>query len=128
MSLNVMKQLTEIWRRGIVVPLSAQRADEMASFHVSSEEDVEYLEIKDDSFFDSLWGTNLFQDINRKCGSLIDDYEEEVLAPEALIGVLGVVTKHMLHLREPRITLFLEKFGAMVKRAIDLGYPVYFIL
>ncbi|MCB1099807.1 MAG: hypothetical protein KDN22_29840 [Verrucomicrobiae bacterium] len=122
-----MKQLSEVWRRGVVVPLTNDSANEMAQFAVSSEAEALCLPIDTDALFYEIWATNLFQDINRSCGVLIDDYEEEKLPPEALGAALTVVSNHLSKARS-QVFSFLKELEKMIKEAIKLSFPVYFIL
>lgn len=123
-----MKQLSEIWRRGIVLPLTIEKAKEMATFYVSTGSDVQYLSIENDVFFYRLWQTGIFEELNKRCNVLIDDFEEEDLQPEYLKEALSIITKYRSLVKDSQIYKFLRLFESLVKRGISLGFPVYFIL
>ncbi len=100
----------------------------MARFNVSSDTDTSYLEIDSQAEFKLLWQSNLFQDINQECLSLISDYEEEVLPPEQLEKVLEIISRHRADNKAAELDEFLEQLERLVGRASSLGFPVYFVL
>ncbi len=123
-----MMQLSELWRRGIVIPLTTDKALEMARFSVSSESDTLYLEIDSQEKFERLWQSHLFQDINQRCACHIGNYEEEPLPPEMLKNVLEVIAEHRAGSQDDEQDDFLERLERLVARAGSLGFPVYFVL
>ncbi len=123
-----MKQLSEVWRRGIVLPLTRETAIEMSECYVSEESEVKYLPIRSDSLFDELWKTNLFQEINSSCNTLIDDYEEEELRPEALSSALRKIIEKRSSGQSKQVSIFLEDLENLFREAIELTFPVYFVL
>ena len=123
-----MKQLSEVWRRGIVTPLDGRSVDEMVQGLVSSHCSVQYLEIGDAVSFDSVWDLNLFQDINRHCDTLIDDYEDACIPPERLAVAISVVLSHERRTKDHGVSSFLGALDGLMNRALHLNHPVYFIL
>ncbi len=125
---RIMKQLPELWRRGIIIPLTSAKAKEMAQLFVSSESDAEYLPIQGDDFFYRIWKTNLFQDLNQRCNLLIDDFQEEALPPESLGDTLCVINEHKSRTSDLKLSDLLTSLEDLVRRAVKLEVPVYFVL
>ncbi|WP_145049245.1 hypothetical protein [Lignipirellula cremea] len=78
--------------------------------------------------FDSLWAAHLFQDINKACDAMIDDYEEEELPLDVLGAGLRVIAKHRSSTQSPNVSDFLLHLEGLFRKAIKLGFPVYFVL
>jgi hypothetical protein len=68
-------QNSALFRRGVVLPLNEEAEEGLRYNDVNESTQAEYLEISRD-LFSNLWEIGLFDEINRRCGSLIDDYEE----------------------------------------------------
>jgi hypothetical protein len=97
---------------------------------VNQDLEVEFFEIPDQQTFDSLWSSGLFKKINKKTGSLLDDYEEDVIEylnidklQEAVIEFRK--KKNRLDPGEAVVFVALEKLIAV---AIEKRSPIFFIL
>ena len=76
-------QNAERYRRGIVLPLDAAAEESLRRNDVRSDTNAAYLSIES-HLFDELWRLGLFQEINARCGSLLDDYEEAFLESDVM--------------------------------------------
>ena len=77
-------QLSERFRRGVVVPLDDDAAVELEGLEVTESTLVHFVEIADQAAFEELWNTGIFDAVNEATGSMLDDYEEEEV-PAAMV-------------------------------------------
>jgi hypothetical protein len=70
-------QNSELYRRGIVCPLTAEVEGLLRCSQGDLHCQVQLLSIDTEEFFESIWELGLFEEINQQTGALIDDYEEE---------------------------------------------------
>jgi hypothetical protein len=119
-------QPSELWRRGVVMALTAEAAEQIDAGNVDESTPVQFLPIPGEALFGELWGSGLFAAINRACGSLIDDYESEWLQPEQLPAAGRVVDA--LHRKRPdgEVGEFLRGLSALIGRAIEGRMRLYF--
>jgi hypothetical protein len=121
-------QPSEIWRRGIVLPHSAEVAERIAASDVDESVPVDFLPIDDDLQFNQLWDIKLFSEINDACGTLIEDYESEWLLPEHFPAAIPVVRRlHSKNSNGP-IGHFMRRLSDMIDRASRARMPLYFEL
>lgn len=121
-------QLSEKFRRGIVVPLSDHSAEQLSRWAVDKFVMVEFLSIVDQSLFDQIWEAGIFQAINSACSTLIDDYEEEDLQPDLLERAIAALSATQRKVKEPAVKLFVDGLIAICRSAQEKHRPVYFIL
>jgi hypothetical protein len=72
-------QLSYFFRRGIVLPLDSQAYEQLASDNVDSSTAVRHLSLDDDADFYPLFVEGVIERINRRIGSTIDEYEDELI-------------------------------------------------
>ena len=121
-------QVTELFRRGIVVPLTDRSAEQLSRMWVDDFATVEFLPIVDQSLFDEIWQANVFQSLNSACSTLIDDYEEAVLQPDVLERAISTLSASQRSVKEPAVELFVESLIAICRSAQEKHRPVYFVL
>ena len=80
-------QNSELYRRGIVMPMTQLACNSLLANDVDEDTEVRWLEIQGQRAFDDYWSSGVFQRINASAGTIIDDYEEEVVQPD-LIGIV----------------------------------------
>jgi hypothetical protein len=106
-------QPSELWRRGVIMPLTSDAAAKMNDGEIDESTEVYFLPISTHNLFSSLWGIGLFDRINQACGTLIDDYESEWLLqrlyPNGDVGE------------------FLQQLSAQICRATETQSPLYFV-
>lgn len=89
----------EIMSKRIVVPKN-EDAVEMYNYNMYSEEDVLILPINEEDFC-WLYDNQVIEEINNRCHSLIDEYEEEDLSGEQIIVALAVISDFMKKYNTP---------------------------
>ena len=86
-------QNSELYRRGMVVPLSQDALGAIRSSTVSESTSVAVASLATESDFEWLWAKGFFAEINDRTGALLDDYEEEEIGVEHVVDVLRVATQ-----------------------------------
>ena len=80
-------QNSELFRRGVVVPLDDDALGRIRASNVLEHTSVKYAGIADGSDFEWLWERDFFARINAETGSMLDDYEEDELRVDATDAV-----------------------------------------
>ena len=124
---NGKMQPSALWRRGVVLPLSAEAADSVRGWAVDETTAVEYLPLATEAACSELFALGLISGINEACGSLIGDYESECLQPHQFTVAEKVIREW--HRRWPtgESGEFAAKLLALIGRARELGQPLYFV-
>jgi hypothetical protein len=127
---RVIMQNTELYRRGVVLPLSSDAEKLLLQNDIEMDTPVDYLEIPDQAFFELLWELGLFQEINSRVGSMIDDYEQEFIAAESLRLVRDAVEAISMQRAMMRgdIHEFLSKLKILTEKGIALKRSMLFVL
>lgn len=123
-------QNAELYRRGIVLPLDQDAEDCLRANDVNETTNVELLEISGSEVFDTLWHLGLFREINNKCRTLLDDYEEDMVECDALqhvVETVDFVAQGPL-IQQPDTSAFLGDLRDLASRAIILHRPILFVL
>jgi hypothetical protein len=123
-------QNSELFRRGIILPLDDRAEQSLRLNAVDATTHVQKLRIKSDTLFDSLWNIGLFHDINQRCGTLIDDYEEEFVEAsdvQNLMAAIEVAVSKGDKL-DSNARSFIADFQSLTIKALELNRPVVFIL
>jgi hypothetical protein len=122
-------QNAERYRRGIVLPLDAAAEECLRRNNVHSDTNARYLRI-DGNLFEELWRLGLFQEINARCGSLLDDYEEAIIEPDVMGDLTDALTcmEAKEDAKQPSVFEHLRGLRAMANEARDLSLPLLFIL
>lgn len=121
-------QLSQLFRRGIVVPLTDATVQQLASWSVTGTVRVEYLPIPDESLFEQIWNAGVLQAVNERCSTAIDDYEEERVGPEVLELVIASLVAKQQDILAPDVSNFVDNLIDMCKSAIEKQRPLYFVL
>ena len=124
-------QRSELFRRGIVVPLDQWAEDCLRAGNVTEHLNVRFLHLPDDEvIFLVLWKLGLFMEINARCNSLIDDYEEDLIEPSLLHEVHAAVAaaRKLPAAQERSIANFLYETDKLVGEAILRSRPMVFVL
>ena len=120
-------QPSELWRRGVVMALTPEAAEQIDAWNVDESTPVEFLAIAGEALFYELWEIGLFTGINRACASLIDDYEAEWLRPEQLPAAGVVVGGLLRQYSDGEVGQFLRGLSALIGRATAARLPLYFV-
>jgi hypothetical protein len=119
-------QPSELWRRGVVMPLSTGVIERIAAWNVDESVEVDFLPIDDESLFQQLCSIGLFLEINDACSTLIDDYESEWLPPEQFPAAAKVICRLQRQNSNARVGQFLNQLSNMIDRATVRQMPLYF--
>lgn len=124
-------QITELFRRGIVLPLDVIAASQLADWEVGATINVEWLEIADDEVFKKIWRSGLLQEINGFCGTKINDYEEEEVPPDCLTKIIGYLeqgSRFTTSSNDDDIRYFCSRLLDLCRKGCASNRPLYFIL
>jgi hypothetical protein len=119
-------QNSRLYRRGIVLPRSAQAVEDIRLNDVSPETPIALCKFSSDDEFYSIWETGIFKKINDACDSIIDDYEGEEVAPEKIKAMQTIVIC-FLQKSCPEHRKFLESFSELCTEALAAKMPLFFI-
>jgi hypothetical protein len=119
---------SELYRRGIVLPLTADAEVAIRSSSADEHTPTRILSL-DEALFYELWSFGLFERINRICGSLIDEHEEAEIRPERVSSVTGVIEEFLLR---PEVIgnkrTFLLSLKQLCQLAQSENRSVFFVL
>ena len=121
-------QLPTIFRQGIISPLDDETESQFRSWSLSGLSMVMFLPIEGSDLSGELWDSGLFEAINTAAGSLIDEYEEELLEPGQLSLAVSAVECRISEQSSPEIRVFYERLLRMLHEARAAGRPVLFVL
>jgi len=123
-------QNSELYRRGVVLPATEEAEEKLRINDVDQQTPVEYLQIKDELLFELLWELQLFETINARTGSLIDDYEEEFIEPEDVGRIREAVDEILLKegAQCSEIRSFLRELSRLAAKAERSQRALLFVL
>lgn len=81
----------------------------------------------DDSFYE-IWDSGLFQAINSRIGTLLDDYEEEFVATNDLPAIIEVIGTDYLSANSKVVNEFSRRLRELCGIGVMLGMPLIFVL
>jgi len=121
-------QISERFRRGVVVPLDETSVRSMADGVVDESTRVHFVEISTQAEFESIWRAGIFDEINKQLGTIMHDYEEEIVPVEMTPRLRAIVKSYSKML----ISYSANGFFAALLEACDFafrsGMALYFIL
>mgnify|MGYP001154662421 CR=1 FL=1 len=124
----ISMQNAELYRRGVVLPLDDDAEESLRSNDVGDATNARYLNVSDSTFF-ILWNIGLFQKINARCATLLDDYEEEVVEAASVDGITAAIDAVARNAaKHPDAAEFLEGLRNMAMRASRSSRPLLFVL
>lgn len=123
-------QNSEIFRRGVVLPLNLEAEERLRINDAMETTPVRYLEIEDQVAFDLLWKTGIFQQINGQTKALIDDYEEGFVEACEMSDVLDAIRRTRDANKAGHIVVvrFLDSLSSLASEAAVSGRPLLFVL
>jgi hypothetical protein len=123
-------QNSELFRRGVVVPLDDRAEESLRCNNVNTTTQVQYLPITNDSLFEGLWKSGLFHEIYKRCGTLIDDYEEAFVETSGMPGLTAAVeaVAEKEYGTQPDVYSFLVALHKLTTHASGIERPVLFVL
>lgn len=122
-------QNSELFRRGVVVPLDDDALGRIRASNVLEHTSVKYAGIADGSDFEWLWERDFFARINAETGSMLDDYEEDELRVDATDAVALLASMFGQRQDAPDgIKRFCRMLSDVCVVAKTKGYPLFFVL
>ncbi|MEM1060469.1 MAG: hypothetical protein AAGK14_14740 [Verrucomicrobiota bacterium] len=123
-------QNSELFRRGVVLPLNQEAENSLKANKVEEETSVRYLEIGDQDEFEAIWKARLFERINARTNGLIDDYEEYFVEAASMPAVLEAIeeTRSENSTNCSEIDNFLTALSSLASEAALLERPLLFVL
>ncbi|MEQ9424573.1 MAG: hypothetical protein RJQ09_09160 [Cyclobacteriaceae bacterium] len=122
-------QNSELYRRGIVVPLTEASQMALKNNVVERGLEVEFCELPSEEIFLGLWDKGLFETINAQLGSMLDDYEEEIIENKKVPMLRTILKKFE---KSSEIDFIERKIVLEIIRlcdvAIKLNRSLFFIL
>lgn len=122
-------QLSSLYRRGAVVPLSHDAAERLAIEDVEPSTPVQLIKIATQGDFEDLWSSGLFSAINQRIGSLLDDYETECIDSASVPVLKEVLISFSGKFKEGTAkSEFLVGVIELCDVALREQAPIYFVL
>lgn len=122
-------QNPEIYRRGIVIPLDDATEQALRTNKVCESTNVRLLKIADNSEFEAIWELGLFREINARCSTLVDDFEDEVVEPEFIGEVIAAIDSLEPESKQNSKTeKLLEDLRNLAIQARRSDRPLFFVL
>lgn len=119
-------QASMLYRRGVVLPLDDDAERALSENDVDSTTNVMFVKIPTEGLFTMLWHLRIFEQINERCGLMIDDYEEEWVPAQAAKDVLAIANS--ISSSTPEIKQFLEQLRVAATTADETSRPLLFVL
>lgn len=120
-------QISEVFRRGILVAKNNQSEIELSKWFMEKSVYVEFLPILDDALFVKLYKTELFSSINKISHSHIDDYEEENVDFKYIPEIKKVVNKLLKGELDAEVKRYLSDFIELLNYAYEHKRGIFFI-
>ena len=120
-------QNSELYRRGMVVPLSQDALGAIRSSTVSESTSVAVASLATESDFEWLWAKGFFAEINDRTGALLETIEDEI-GVEHVVDVRGRYSVQSIRGLPASVSTFLGSVADACRGAIDREMPVFFIL
>jgi hypothetical protein len=123
-------QLSHFFRRGVVLPLNAEAQIAMAHNDVDENTAARRISLDDDDLFYRLLVGGLFQKINKRTGSVLDEYEDESIGePTKLVEIIKLIDHALANSStDVETRAFVSEFREMCSEAIDRRVSVFFVL
>jgi hypothetical protein len=121
-------QVSEIYRRGIVLPLVDAAEEDLRYNDIEPTTAVRCLKITTDQLFANLWNSGVFEQINNLCGSLINDYEQDFVESSQLKKLRNVVEEAIGGASNRELKDFLISLRELANSAILINRPLLFVL
>lgn len=122
------RQLSELYRRGVVRPLDARAKTAVEDRFVTEPIRCEWLPILGDDSFAVLWNSGILQRIAEACGQGLADYEEIAIEPHELPRAISAVREDLRRLGKHPAGSFVESLLNLLVEANSSGMPVVFVL
>lgn len=121
-------QRSELFRMGVVIPLTDEAEEDIVINDIKGEDEYRYIEIKAEVFF-TLDQSGFFRTINDELDTLIDEHEDEIIDHSKAKVIIKVIEKYSakryLSVGEKE---FLDNLRELCSQASQLNRPLFFVL
>ena len=122
-------QNSELFRRGVVLPLNEEAEELLKINEVEETTSVRYLDIEDEKGFENLWAVGIFQKINERVNGMIDDYEEHFVEASKMSGVMAAIDDvRGANKLSNDVESFMGSLVSMASEASSIERPLLFVL
>lgn len=121
-------QNSEIYRQGIVLPLDTQAMERLRDNDVDLSTHIRVLKVPSNKVFANLLQLKLFEEINKRCTAIIDEYEEEWIDASAVTGIAEAIDAIERIVCDPDTARFLSELRTMASDAGKMHRPLLFVL
>jgi hypothetical protein len=81
-----------------------------------------------DALFNELWSGKFFYELNRECGTVFSDYEEDFLPVDRVSDARRILLKRLARDVDGESLEFYRDLDAFLETAETTGYPLLFVL
>lgn len=120
-------QPSALYRMGVVMPLDDDAEAQLRACDVEESAPVRAVSLGDE-VFSTLWIAGFFRDVNERCSGLIDEYEDEIIEPTQLAGVVAAVDDVLRRDWLPDERAFLRDLRELAFCARNDHRPLMFVL
>ncbi len=120
-------QNAALYHRCVVLPLDATALEELYSWDVSPSTHVSLARLRPERVFYAFWRTGIFDAINARCGTLIDDAEEEIIQPDQLMAAAGAIDQKLPEIESEDLAGLAREIRDLCRCGHEIGMPVFFV-
>lgn len=120
-------QCSELFRRGIVLPLDENAINQLNNDAVKEDINVRVIDFDGDEDFFKVWETGVFSVINSRYSRMIDDYENEKLDCNLIDIETELLSFVVKYADDSDLKLFFDDFLNIYNEAKKNRMPLYFI-
>ncbi len=121
-------QRSELFRRGVVIPLTDDTHEALIINDVSETDNLNYIKISEEAF-NNLYNGGFFDMINQRLGTLLDDYEDETVDYSKALSMIKLIKEYSKRKKltdeENKVLNLLNDFCL---QADKLNRPLFFVL
>lgn len=123
-------QNSELYRRGFVVPLNREAEQAVTNNNVDEQTSVEFYGLTSEEVFYDLWEMGLFDLINDRLGTMLDDYEEDKIEASQVNLFKGVIRdfEHSNKIADTLRKQVLLELDTLCDIAKEKSRPLFIIL
>lgn len=118
-------QLAEVFRLGIVVPLTDETNFQLKAGDINGLVEVKLLSLNQEDFY-LIWESGLFEEMNVSLGLEISEYEDNRIEFQFLESCLTIVKKYFMDGKNEIIKSLLNKIYDILFFGASIKMPVYF--
>jgi len=114
--------LSQLFRQGIVMPLSDEAEMALRYEDVDRQTPVEFLKISDEIFL-QLWFHGVIRAMRDHCGVPFNEYETDIIETDRVPDLKRAIAKPVNVSPE-----FMAALSSLIQKAVSLHRPLFFVL